>query len=87
MLGHPHYEFGAPGCCITRGSPRLQRAMLLAYGYSGHQLDGTLARQLMAYTLLHRFINVPDLLALFGSQRPASFEELGEALWSFSTHM
>jgi hypothetical protein len=61
--------------------------MLLAYGYSGHQLDGTLARQLMAYTLLHRFVTVPDLLALFGSQRPASFEDLQQELWSFSTDM
>ena len=87
MLGHPHYEFVAPGCCVTRGSPRLQRAMLLAYGYSEDQLDRTLARQLMAYTLLHRFVNVPDLLALFGSQRPASFEDLQQELWSFSTDM
>jgi len=87
MLGHPHYEFVAPGCCITRGSPKLQRAMLLAYGYSEDQLDGTLARQLMAYTLLHRFVTIPDLLTLLGSQRPASFGELQKALWSFSTDM
>ena len=85
MLGHPYYEFAAPGICITRSSPILQRAMLLAYGYSGHQLDGTLARQLMAYILLHRCVNVPDILALFGSQRPASFEDLQQGLWSFST--
>jgi hygromycin-B 7''-O-kinase len=84
MLGHPHYEFVAPGCCITRGSPGLQRAMLLAYGYSENQLDATLARQLMAYTLIHRFVNLSDLLALFGPQRPADFDALRKALWSFS---
>lgn len=84
MLGHPHYEFVAPGCCITRGSPELQRAMLLAYGYSEDQLDATLAKQLMAYTLIHRFLNLLDLLALFGPQRPANFAALWKALWSFS---
>ena len=84
MLGHPHYEFVAPGCCITRGSPELQQAMLLAYGYSEDQLDATLARQLMAYTLIHRFLNLSDLLALFGSQRPTDFDALRKALWSFS---
>ncbi len=83
MLGHPLYEFAAPGCCITRGSPRLQRAMLRAYGYAEHELDETLARQLLAYTLLHRFINLTELVEMFGSQRPASFEELQDALWSF----
>jgi hygromycin-B 7''-O-kinase len=84
MLGHPYYEFVAPGCCITRGSPELQRAMLLAYGYSADQLDATLARQLMAYTLIHRFVNISDLLALFGPQRPTDFDALRKALWSFS---
>jgi hygromycin-B 7''-O-kinase len=85
MLGHPLYEFAAPGCCITRGSPDLQRAMLLAYGYAEAQLNSTLAAQLMAYTLLHRFINIPELLKMFGSRRPASFEELKSALWSFAS--
>ncbi len=84
MLGHSHYEFAAPGCCITRGSPNLQRAMLLAYGYAEDQLNATLAKQLMAYTLLHRFINISDLVELFGSQKPADFDALRQALWSFS---
>ena len=83
MLGHRLYEFAAPGCCITRGSPRLQRAMLRAYGYAERELDGRLARQLMAYTLLHRFINLTDIAEMFGPQRPASFEELQDAMWSF----
>lgn len=84
MLGHPLYEFAAPGCCITRGSPHLQRAMLLAYGYSDDQLDATLAKQLMAYTLVHRFVNIPDILELFGSRRPTDFNAFRKALWSFA---
>jgi len=84
MLGHPYYEFVAPGCSIARGSPDLLRAMLLAYGYSEEWLNATLSKQLMAYTLLHRFVNVPDLLGLFDAQRPTSFAELKDKLWSFS---
>ncbi len=84
MLGHPHYDFVAPGCSITRSSSDLQRAMLLAYGYPEDQLDETMARQLMAYTLIHGFINIPELLELFGPQQPESFEDLRNQLWSFS---
>jgi len=83
MLGHPYYELVAPGVCITRGSPDLRRVMLLAYGYAEDQLDATLAEQLMAYTLVHRFLNLSDLLASFGPQRPANFAALWKALWSF----
>jgi hygromycin-B 7''-O-kinase len=83
MLGHPYYDFVAPGVCITRGLPELQRTMLLAYGYAEDQLDATLARQLMAYTLIHRFLNMTDLLDLFGPQRPTDFDALRKALWSF----
>lgn len=84
MLGHPHYDFVAPSCDITRSSPNLQRAMLLAYGYSSNQLNTTLADQLMAYTLIHRYVTITDLLKLFGSQPPADFEDLQQKLWSFA---
>jgi hygromycin-B 7''-O-kinase len=83
MLGHSYYEFAAPGCCITRSSPALQRTMLLAYGFSEDQLNGTMARKLMAYTLIHRFINIPDLLKLFAPQQPTDFAALKRELWSF----
>ncbi len=83
MLGHPHYEFAAPGCCITRSSPDLQRAMLLAYGYSMDQLDEALSEKLMGYTLIHIFINIPDLLDLFGPNKPKNFGKLRSELWSF----
>lgn len=81
MLGHPYYEFAATGCTITRSSSNLQKAMLLAYGFSKDQLDSELAMQLMAYILIHRFINIPDLLGLFNSHQPANFEELIKEFW------
>ncbi len=83
MLGHPYYEFAAPGCCITRSSPDLQRTMLLAYGYSMDQLDEALSEKLMGYTLVHRFINIPELLDLFGPNKPKNFDKLRSELWSF----
>ncbi len=82
MLGHPYYEFAAPVCSITHGSKELRRAMLLAYGFSADQLNETLSRQLMAYTLIHRFITIPDLREIFDSQKPRDFEELRKRLWS-----
>lgn len=84
MLGHPHYDFVAPGALITRSSPSLQQAMLLAYGYSSNQLNATLADQLMAYTLIHRFFNIPELLEQFGARPPAGFDDLKKELWSFA---
>lgn len=83
MLGHPHYEFAAPGCSITRGFPCLQQAMLLAYGFAEDQLDKALADRLMAYTLLHRFITVPELLKSFGLPDIARLEDIGGSLWAF----
>jgi hygromycin-B 7''-O-kinase len=84
MVGHPLYEFVAPGCCITYSSPRLRRAMLLGYGFSEDQLDERLSEQLMAYTLLHRFIDVPYLLTLFESKRIDCLDDLVRALWWFT---
>jgi len=84
MLGHPYYEFVAPGCSITRGEPGLQRAMLLAYGYSEDELSATFADQLMSYTLLHRYIRISDLVKPFGSRQPTSLEDIKRALWSFA---
>jgi hypothetical protein len=83
MVGHPHYDFAAPACSITRGSVQLRRAMLLAYGYSDDQLNETLSTQLMAYTLIHQFITIPNLLEMFDSHRPESFDDLRNKLWSF----
>jgi hygromycin-B 7''-O-kinase len=84
MLGHPYYEFVGPGWFMARGSPDLVRTMLLTYGFAPTELNSTLADQLMAYTLLHRFVNVPELLELFDDQPPKRFDDLQRKLWSFS---
>ena len=58
--------------------------MLLGYGFSKTQLDEPLSERLMAYTLVHRFIDIPYLLTLFGAQEIISLNDLRKALWSFS---
>jgi hypothetical protein len=82
MLGHPLYEFAVPGCCITRGSPALQRALLCAYGFAEQDLDRDLADQLLAYMLLHRYIQVSDLLDMLDPNVPATLKGLQRVLWS-----
>jgi hygromycin-B 7''-O-kinase len=84
MLGHSYYDFVAPGCSITHGSSRLRQAMLLGYGFAEGQLDQRLSERLMAYTLIHRFIDIPYLLTLFGSQQITGLHDLQKALWSLS---
>ncbi len=90
MLGHPLYEFVAPGCLIARGNPHLLRTMLRAYGYSEAQLTPPLTRQLMAYTLVHRYVKIRDLLNILDLQYLVNpldivhpLAELERVLWSF----
>jgi hygromycin-B 7''-O-kinase len=85
MVGDRLYEFAAPACSITRGVPVLTRRMLLGYGFSESELVPDLAERLMAHTLLHRFITLPDLLALFEPDVPTTLWELQQRLWPFST--
>ncbi len=92
MLGHPLYEFVAPGCLIARGGSHLLRIMLQAYGYSDAQLTSQLSRQLMAYTLIHRYVKIRDLLDILNLQYLVNaappdivhpLAELERVLWSF----
>ncbi len=80
MLGHPYYEFVAPGM-ILRRSPHLLRIMLTAYGFAPGDLTSLLSMQLMAYTLLHRFGNIQDCLDIFKENPPKNLAELQAALW------
>lgn len=82
MIGHPYYEFVAPGF-LLRASPVLRRAMLLAYGFQAQQLTGALSRQLTAFTLLHRFASLPQILESAAPQNPSGMDDLQAALWGF----
>jgi hygromycin-B 7''-O-kinase len=83
IVGHCLYEFAAPACSITRGVPELTRALMLGYGFAESELVRKLAERLMAYTLLHCYITLPVLLALFEGNMPSNLEELQQRLWPF----
>lgn len=80
MLGDRLYEFAAPACSIARGVPALARALLLGYGFADTALGPDLAERLTAYTLLHQYITVTDLLDLFPDP-PRTLAELVWRLW------
>jgi hygromycin-B 7''-O-kinase len=83
MLGHPFYEFVAPGFMLGF-SVQLRRAMLLAYGIQPDELICELSRRLMAYTLLHRFANLPEMLGRFEKHPlPIGMDALQAAFWGF----
>lgn len=62
MNGAPEYDFVAAGVFLAAGEPDVLRALLLGYGYSPGDLDEAFARRCLAYTLLHRYANLPGYL-------------------------
>lgn len=82
MVGHPDYELVAPGLEIAGGNPELLRALLLAAGYHETAFDETFCRRLMAYTLIHRFVDLTSVLsAVPGAQKAANLDELAGLVW------
>jgi hygromycin-B 7''-O-kinase len=82
MLGHPDYEMVAPGLEIAAGNPKILRSLLLAAGYPHQCLDQSLSRRLMAYTLIHRYIDLTTILALVPQgQTGANLDELAGLVW------
>jgi hygromycin-B 7''-O-kinase len=82
MIGHPDYEMVAPGLEIGAGNPGLLRSLLLAAGYPENSLDGALCRRLMAYTLIHRYVDLATVLLLMPqAQNAANLEELAQLVW------
>ena len=59
MIGAPEYEFAAVGLFLSCGDPAILRRVLIAYGYAENQLDAGLQNRFLAYTLLHRYSNLP----------------------------
>jgi hygromycin-B 7''-O-kinase len=82
FVGHPEYELVAPGLEIARGDARLLRALLLSAGYSESELNWALSRRLMAFTLLHRFVKLADILNIVPQARGITdLEHLTRILW------
>ncbi len=59
MVGAPEYDLASVGLFVSAGDPRLFGRTLYAYGRSDAIGDDAFARRLLAYTLLHRYSNLP----------------------------
>jgi hygromycin-B 7''-O-kinase len=85
MLGHPDYEMVAPGLEIAGGNPELLRSLLTAAGYPENTLNQNLSQQLMAYTLIHRYVDLAAVLSLIPQARNATnLNELAHLVWPLS---
>ncbi len=85
LCGFHEYEFVAPGVLMMQGNRKLQRAFLLAYGYSETQLDLNLRARLMLLTVLYE---CSDLRKYAMRLAPAAVDftlaELEAAIWTFA---
>jgi aminoglycoside phosphotransferase len=85
LCGFHEYEFVAPGVLMMQGNRELQRAFLLAYGYSETQLDLNLRARLMLLTILYE---CSDLRKYAMRLAPAAVDltlaELEAAIWTFA---
>ena len=82
FLGRTDYDFVAPTLEILLGDAAAQRAFFSGYGLSGSRLDEELRAELMAWTLLHCFGNLPWILRRSGSTA-RTLEQLAEHVWPF----
>ena len=85
LCGFHEYEFVAPGVLMTQGDAELQRAMLLAYGYSESQLDLGLRARLMLLTVLYECSDLRKYaLRLAPEAVHLALGELESAIWKFA---
>ena len=86
LCGFSEYEFVAPGVLMMQGDGELQKALLLAYGYTEEQLNLHLRARLMLLTILYECSDLrkyalrlaPDAIYL-------TLDELEKAIWTFTT--
>lgn len=82
MVGHPYYEWVRPGYTL-HFEPVLLRAMFSAAGILPAQPDPAFNRSLLAFTFLHTFSNLPEMLEMFSPDPPADLDSLQSVLWGF----
>lgn len=86
FCGFHEYEFVAPGVLMVQGRRELQRALLLAYGYTEAQLDTALRARLMLLTVLYECSDLRKYaLRLAPDAVNLTLDELEAAIWTFAT--
>ena len=82
MLGHPLYDLPSLTIFVCRGQPEPAKAALLAYGVE--RCDTSLARKLLALTLLHRYSHIGFFLRIAGvPSYPDDWTQVRRALIGF----
>ncbi|MFH8573331.1 aminoglycoside phosphotransferase family protein [Streptomyces sp. NPDC017993] len=72
MIGHRGYDFVAVGLYVSRGDPRLLARVLRAYGETFDP------RELLAFTLLHVYSNLPRYLRELPAPPEPTLESLAQ---------
>ena len=86
LCGFHEYDFVAPGVLMAQRSRELQRAMLLAYGYTESQLDLNLRARLMLLTVLYECSDLRKYaLRLKPEAVNFTLDELEAAIWTFAS--
>lgn len=83
MLGAPEYDFASVGLFVSCGDGRFLRRVLRTYGYPAPGLDAALQCRFMAWTLLHRYANLPWYLRRLPAGDATSLEALAARWWAF----
>jgi len=85
LCGYHEYEFVAPCVLMAQGNRELQRALLLAYGYTQAQLNLDLRARLMLLTVLYECSNLRKYaLRLAPDAVHLTLDELEAAIWKFT---
>ncbi len=85
LCGFHEYEFVAPGVLMLQGDCELQRALLLAYGYTEAQLDPELRARLMLLTILYECSDLRKYaLRLAPEALLLTLDQLEKAIWAFT---
>ena len=86
LCGFNEYEFVAPGLLMVQGDGELQKALLLAYGYTEAQLDLSLRARLMLLTVLYECSDLRKYALRLGPEAIyLTLDELERAIWAFPT--
>lgn len=85
LCGFYEYEFVTPGVLMLQGDRELQRAFLLAYGYSEAQLDLELRARLMLLTVLYECSDLRKYALRFAPEAVHfTLDKLEAAIWTFA---
>jgi len=83
-LGFREFDLAAAGLFLMSGQPVLLRTFLLAYGYSSAELNSTLSRRLLAYTLLHPYREMNWVLRTLVQGNPSTLDDLASTIYRMS---